>query len=220
MTISSHPESSVDSATSGHQSSRAALMLGFWAAIATAITYITFDVGFLADPIMVSPWDVWIPIGASTLIAPAFLLLTVSIHYSTPAEVRVWTHGAMLFATVYAALAELVYFTWLFVVQPRVMNGTQGEVELLIFQPGSFLQMVDAAAYTSMGVAAMLTAAAFTGRKGRWPRWFAIANGPAAVLVLVSYITNQFLFGLPAGLLMPAYAISAALWFHRSSGRT
>lgn len=56
----------------------------------------------------------------------------------------------MLFPTIYAALAELVYFTWLFIVEPRLVNGTQEEVGLLIFQPGSLLQMVDAAAYGSV----------------------------------------------------------------------
>ena len=212
--------SRVGMATSGDQPSRSAVMLGFWAALATAATYIVFEVGFLLDPVMVSPWDVWIPIGASALVAPAFLLLTVSIHYSSPAEGRVWTHSAMLFATIYAALAELVYFTWLFVVQPHVINGTQREVELLIFQPGSLLQMVDAAAYTAMGIAAMFTAAAFRGPKSRWPRWFAIANGPAALLVLISYISNQLVFGIPAAFLVPAYAISAARWFQRSSRTT
>jgi len=220
MAMSHHRGFGVASATSSPKPSPAALMLGYWAGIATAGTYIIFEVGFLLDPIAAPPWDVWIPIGASALIAPAFMLLTVGIHYSTPAEGRVWTHSATLFATMYAALAELVYFTWLFVVQPRVVNGTQGEVELLIFQPGSFLQMIDAAAYTSMGIAAMFTAAAFRGRKNRWPRWLAIANGPAGVLVLSSYVTNQLLFGIPAGLLVPAYAISAARWFQRSSRRT
>jgi len=61
----------------------------------------------------------------------------------------------------------------------------------------------------------MFTAAAFSGRKSRWPRWFAMANGPAALLVLISYISNQLLFGIPAGFLVPAYAISVARWFRR-----
>lgn len=217
MALPRHPVSRVNMNSTSEQPGRAALTLGFWAAVATATTYIIFELGLLLDPVMVVPWDVWIPIGASALIAPAFLLLTVSIHYSSPAEGRIWTHSAMLFATIYAALAELVYFTWLFVVEPRVVNGTQKEVELLIFQPGSLMQMVDAAAYTSMGIAAMLAAAAFRGPKSRWPRWFAIANGPAALLVLMSYITNQLVFGIPAAFFVPAYAISVARWFRRFS---
>jgi hypothetical protein len=189
--------------------------LGLWAALATAATYLTFDVGVLLDPVLAPPWDVWVPIGASALLAPSFLLLTVAVHYAAPQESRVWTHSAMLFATVYAALAELVYVTWLFVVQPRVIDGTEDEVALLVFEQGSFVQMVDAAAYTCMGFAALLTAPAFLGRAARWPRWLAIANGPAAVLVFISYLTYEMAFGAPAGLLLPAYAISVAVWLHR-----
>lgn len=99
MTFPRHPLSRVNMDANGEVPFRAALTLGFWAALATATTYSIFELGFLLDPVLVSPWDVWIPIGASALIAPSFLLLTVSIHYSSPGEGRVWTHSAMLFAT-------------------------------------------------------------------------------------------------------------------------
>jgi hypothetical protein len=35
------------------------------------------------------PWDVYIPIGASTLIEPSFLLLTIAIHHSASEPRRV-----------------------------------------------------------------------------------------------------------------------------------
>ena len=53
------------------------------------------------------------------------------------------------FATVYASLVSLVYVTWLFVVEPHVLNGTRVKVELLVFKPGSFMQMVDGSAIPS-----------------------------------------------------------------------
>ncbi|HEX6758345.1 MAG TPA: hypothetical protein VF086_08010 [Propionibacteriaceae bacterium] len=37
---------------------------------------------------------------------------------------------------------SLVYATWLLVVEPHVLNGTRVKVELLVFKPGSFMQMV------------------------------------------------------------------------------
>lgn len=46
------------------------------------------------------------------------------------------------FANVYASLVSLVYATWLLVVEPHVLNGTRVQVELLVFKPGSFMQMV------------------------------------------------------------------------------
>lgn len=107
---------------------RGARVLGMWSAAATAATYIVFDLGVILDPMLSSPWDVWVPIGASALIAPSFVLLTVSIHYSCSTAAKVWTHSSTLFAAIYAALAEIVYVTWLFVVHPRVRRpgGSDG----------------------------------------------------------------------------------------------
>jgi hypothetical protein len=109
------------------------------------------------------PWDVYIPIGASILIAPSFLLLTIAIHYAAPASKRVWTHAGIAFATAYAALVSLVYVTWLFVVEPHVIAHTQDAVAPFVFSHGSFIQMVDGMGYTFMGIAAALTAPVFGG---------------------------------------------------------
>ncbi len=70
-------------------------------------------------------------------------------------------YGAISFATVYASLVSLVYVTWLFVAEPHLLNGTESQVEL-IFEPGSFMQMVDGIGYTFMGVAALFAAPCFT----------------------------------------------------------
>ena len=112
----------------------------------------------------------------------------------------------------------MVYATWLFVVEPHVVDGTKDKVALLVFEKGSFLQMVDAAAYTYMGFAALLTAAAFRGHEVRWIRWLALASGPAAVSAFVSYLTYNFAFGVAVGVVMPAYAIALAKHFGSHDG--
>jgi hypothetical protein len=190
--------------------------LGFWAALATAVTYITFDAFLILGSAIPVPWDVYIPIGASLLLAPSFVLLTISLHHSAPSAARLWTHSAVVFATIYAALVSLVYVTWLFVVEPHVIAGTESEVELFLFGPGSFIQMVDAIGYTFMGVAVFFTAAAFPGRGVRWIRWLALASGPAALGVFLSYVTYITAIGAPGGLITPAYAILVALYFRRA----
>jgi hypothetical protein len=195
--------------------------LGFWAAAATAITYLVFELGVIGGKDMLKllpiPWDVYIPIGASLLIAPSFLLLTIAIHYSAPESKRVWTHAGVAFATIYAALVSLVYVTWLFVVEPQVINHTESAVAPFTFAQGSFIQMVDGLGYTFMGVAAVFTAPAVGGdRLGRWIRSLAIANGPAAALVLLSYITFAIIYGVPTAILFPAYAILLAIRFYRA----
>jgi hypothetical protein len=195
-------------------------LLGFWAAIDTAVTYIVFELGVIGGKDMLKllpiPWDVYIPIGASILIAPSFLLLTISIHYSAPESRRVWTHAGVAFATIYAALVSLVYVTWLFVVEPHVVIHSESAVAPFTFSQGSFIQMVDGMGYTFMGVAAVFTAPVFGGdRLGRWIRGLAIANGPGAALVLVSYVSFSIVYGVPTAILFPAYAILLAVHFGR-----
>ncbi|HEY6686856.1 MAG TPA: hypothetical protein VI094_11685 [Propionibacteriaceae bacterium] len=197
---------------------RSVRLLGFWSGVGLAITYSLFDLGVIAGPSMLGilrqPWDPIIPIGASLLIAPSFLLLMISVHYAAPQPARIWSHAAISFATVYASLVSLVYVTWLFVVEPHVLNGTESQVELLVFKPGSFMQMVDGIGYTFMGVAAWFAAPCFTGPGlARWARLLSIVSGPAALLVFLAYFFYSFTLGLPAALLFPAYGLVLAFYF-------
>jgi len=167
--------------------------------------------GLLRDP-----WDPVIPIGASLLIAPSFLLLMISVHHAAPEHAKIWSHAAVAFATVYASLVSLVYVTWLFVVEPHVLDHTESEIQLLVFETGSFMQMVDGMGYTFMGTAALLAAPCFKGPGlARWARVLSIASGPAALLVFLAYVFYSLALGLAAALLFPAYGIVLALYFHR-----
>jgi hypothetical protein len=155
---------------------RSVRLLGFWSALGLAITYSLFDLGLIAGPsmlgLLMQPWDPIIPIGASLLIAPSFLLLMISIHYAATQSAKIWTHTAISFATVYASLVSLVYVTWLFVVEPRLLNGTESRLELLVFKLGSFMQMVDGIAYTFMAVAALFATPLHRGQVWRGgPAW-------------------------------------------------
>jgi hypothetical protein len=146
------------------------------------------------------------------------LLLMISVHYAAPLQAKIWSHAAIAFATVYASLVSLVYVTWLFVVEPHVLDNTQREIEMLVFQRGSFPQMVDRMGYTFMGVAALFAAPCFTGPGlGRWARLLSIASGPAALLVFLAYIFYSLSLGLPAALLFPAYGVVLALYFRKAN---
>src|SRR5579872_1174927 len=102
----------------------------FWTATATAVTYIVFIAGFIANgmSLLPVPWDQIVAVGASILIAPSFVLLLVGLHYFAPEAKRIWTHGAITFGLLYAAFVSLVYVTLLFVVEPHVINHTESEV--------------------------------------------------------------------------------------------
>ena len=198
--------------------------LGFWAAIATATTYIVFFLtsGFVLGAFLPVPWDQAITIGASILIAPSFVLLMVSLHYAAPEAKRIWSHAAIAFAILYAAFVSIVYITLLFVVEPHVVHHTQSEVAPFLFGHGTFLQMLDGLGYTYMSLAVCLTAPIFvSGRLNRWIRGIAIASGPSAAGVLVSYVVYSgplTLLGVGA-LLVPVYGILLAISFYRAAPR-
>lgn len=133
----------------------------------------------------------------------------ISVHYAAPPPAKIWSHAAISFATVYASLVSLVYVTRLFVVEPHLLNRTESQVELLVFKPGSFMQMVDGIGYTFMGVAAVFAAPCFIGSGlARWARFLSIVSGPAALLVFW-HVFYSFTLGLPAALLFPGVRRSA-----------
>lgn len=193
---------------------------GFWAAVATAATYIVFLVGYGIGSSLRPPWDIGLPVGASILIAPSFVLLMVGVHYSTAESKRIWSHAALAFALLYAAFVSVVYITWLFVVEPHVVSGTESAVAAFTFKKGSFIQMLDGLGYTYMSLAVFASAPVFgDGRLASWTRGVAVASGPAAVGVLLSYIFFTFplsLLGLPGTLLVLGYAVLLVFHFQRA----
>ncbi len=193
---------------------------GFWTAIATATTYTVFLVGYGTGSLLSAPWDIALPVGASILIAPSFVLLMVGVHYSAAESKRIWSQAALAFAMLYAAFVSIVYITWLFVVEPHVVNNTQSAIAPFAFQKGSFIQMLDGLGYTYLSLAVFLSAPVFAGgRLAKWIHGVAIANGPAAVGVLLSYVFFTFplsLLGLPGTILVPVYGVLLVIYFHRA----
>ena len=190
--------------------------LGFWSAVLTAVFSILFTVGVLVGGILPRPWDVVIPIGASLLLAPSFVVMMVSVHYAAPAEKKIWSHIGITFAVLYAALVSMVYVTWLFVVEPHVLRGEANQVALLIFAPGSLLQMVDGLGYTFMGVATFFAAPVFAGKRlDKWIRWLCLLYGLGALMVFLSYVF--YIIPLGAGwFIFPPLAILLAVYFRRA----
>jgi len=168
------------------------------------------------------PWDQIIPIGASILIAPTFVLLMLSLHYAAPEAKKIWSHAAIAFAILYAAFVSIVYVTLLFVVEPHVVHHTQSDVAPFLFGHGTFLQMLDGLGYAYMSLAVCLTAPLFRGgRLKGWIRAIAIASGPGALGVLLSYVAYSgplTLLGIGA-FLVPVYGVLLAIYFHRAGRR-
>jgi hypothetical protein len=124
----------------------------------------------------------------SLFLGSSFLVLMVSVHHVTPMERRVWSHAALAFATIYAALISINYYVQLTWVMPRLAAGRTQGMEMFLFTPfDSFLYAVDILGYSFMSLATLFAAQVFTG-KGveRVARWFLIANG-----LLIPFIALQ-----------------------------
>ncbi len=189
--------------------------LGFWSAVLAFVFSNTFTIGALAG--LAKPWDVYIPIGASLLLALSFVVMMVAIHYAASDDKKIWSHLGVAFATLYAALVSIVYVTWLFVVEPYVLRGEADKVALIILAPGSFMQMVDGLGYTLMMIAALFTTPVFSNRGlERWIRWASLANGVFAIPVFLSYATNNIPLGLGWVIFIPAFSLLLAIYFRRA----
>ena len=108
----------------------------------------------------------------SLLLGLSFIVLTVSIHYYAEISARIWSHLAVVFAS-------MVYYVQLAFVIPRLVRGNDEGIQLLIFQPfDSFLYAVDVLGYSFMSLSTLFAAAVFTTQGiERAIRWALIANG-------------------------------------------
>jgi hypothetical protein len=162
-----------------------------------------------------------LPIAPSLLLAPTFVVMMICVHYAAPEEKRVWSHIGIVFAVLYAALVSIVYVTWLFVVEPHILRGEAAKVGPFLFEPGSFVQMVDGLGYTFMGLATLFAAPVFAGRGlAGWLRGLFLANGALSALVFLAYVAYSTALGAPWALVFPVLPILLAAYFRRAGGST
>ena len=127
----------------------------------------------------------------SLFLGPSFLVLVVSVHQIASPDIKVWSHAAVVFATMYAVLISLVYFVQLTLVVPRISRDEIEGIEAFLFVPfDSFLYAVDILGYSFMSLATLFAAKVFAGGGSqRVARCFLIANG-----LLLPFIALQMYF--------------------------
>ena len=205
--------------------------LGFWsAAIATACA-ITYSVAQIGE------WLGWLgssggaesmstPLGIVVLLTPslflgsAFLLMIVCIHQAAPADRKVWSSAALVFATIYTALISINYYVQLAWVGPRLVEGRVAGMEQFLFVPfDSFLYAVDILGYSFMSVATLLAGMVFTGRgTERVARWFLVANGLLLPFIALQMYWHWFIWVAALwAVTFPGGTWAVAALFRRSS---
>lgn len=204
-------------------------LLGYWSAVLCTLFSLMYVVAQLAE------WAGWLgsaggphsqstPFGLAVLLTPslllgiAFVVLTVSIHYCAETAARIWSHIALVFASMYATLISIVYYVQLAFVMPRVASGRTEGIDLLIFEPfDSFLYAVDVFGYSLMSLSTLFAAQAFgAGGLERWIRWALTANG-----LLIPFLALQMFYppliwgGALWAITFPASSLLLAIHFSR-----
>ena len=176
--------------------------LGVWSAVLCTVfslTYVLAQLGEWAGLLGSAggPHSRSTTLGLVVLLTPSLLLgvtyvvLTVSIHYTAEASARIWSHLAVVFASMYATLISIVYYVQLAFVIPRLAQGRGEGIQLLIFEPfDSFLYAVDVFGYSLMSLSTLFAAAVFRSQGiERWIRWALIANG-----CLIPFLALQMVY--------------------------
>jgi len=150
----------------------------------------------------------------SLLLGSAFLILTAALHQVAPVERRAFSQAALGFATVYATLISMVYFTQLTLVAPRMAAHDVAGIEPFLFVPyRTFLFAVDLLGYSMMSLATLFSAFALpVGPHARKARAAMIANGLLLpFLALQMYWPGLIWGGALWGITFPAAMILLAV---------
>lgn len=199
-------------------------LLGFWSAVAAAVSAIVFSVGAVLELLDAIPEGLALLLvyGSSFVLAVAFVAMLGSVHHATPESRRLWSFTGVSFAILYASNVTVAYVVQLFVFVPKARQGELAESEAVLLSDtfGSFLQAVDGLGYLFMGLATLAAAPAFVDRGlERWIRRFFVANGFVTVPVFLTYFVDPGFLPL-AGLwsvTVPASTLLVAADFRRRS---
>jgi len=194
--------------------------LGYWSAIAAAITGVIFSISAILDNFLFPlpfPIDQIGLYGSSLLIAPAFVLVMICVHYYAAPEKRVWSHAGIAFAVMYAVMVSISYISQLAVVAPHIARGELDKVAIIALQDGSFMQWIDTLGYSFMGLSTLVAAPVFAGgRIQKWIRGFFIVNGILAPFYLLAIPYPIFLiFGIWWMVVVPGAMILLAIVFKK-----
>jgi hypothetical protein len=181
--------------------------LGFWSAVLATIFSLSYVVAQVFEWLGAlgskgGPSNGSTVTGLIVLLTPSFflgssfLLLMVSVHYLAGPDRKVWSHAALVFATVYAVLISTVYFVQLTLVAPRLARGDTTGLEPFLFVPfDSFLYAVDILGYSFMSLATLFAARVFVGgADDRLVRWFLTANGLLLPFIALQMYLHQLIW--------------------------
>jgi hypothetical protein len=202
--------------------------IGFWSGLLAFLATISYVIVQLLQVLRMIPFptDEILIYGLSLCIVIPFVIEILSLHYVTPGSKRFWTHGALLFTSMYAVFVSANYVVQLVTVIPMKLRGMGNEIRILDQTPHSLFWNFDALGYIFMGLAMLMAIPAFE-KKGsqKKVRWALFANGLMTPIISIVYFyprysENLLMLGLPWAITAPLAMLMLALFFRRKENTT
>ena len=199
--------------------------IGFWSGL---IAFVALFLFFVVQSLQVLgvlhfPWDQILIFGFSLCIPLPFLIAMLALHYITPSEKKFWTHGALIFTTLYVAFVTANYVVQLATVIPTTMQGNEDDIKILMQTPHSLFWDFDAMGYIFMGLATLFALPAFE-RKGfqKWVRYSFLLHVATTPLICFVYFCPAFSntllpFAIPWAITALAAMLMLALFCKKNS---
>ena len=197
--------------------------IGFWSSLTAFLSMLSFDIvqALQLRHLVTFPYDEVLIYGFSLGIVIPFLLAMLALHYSVPAERKIWTHATILFTVLYAVFAISNYVVQLAIVIPSTIRGAGQEVQLLVQSPHSLFWNADAIAYICMGFAVFSATPALE-QQGiqRWTRYSFLAHAFMTPVIAFVYFYPNFserllLLGLPWAITAPFSMLMLTIMFRK-----
>jgi hypothetical protein len=197
--------------------------VGWWSGLAAFASAVAYDVVQILQVagVLRFPIDEILIYGTSLFIVVPFVLEILALHYLTSHDKQFWTHGALIFASIYAVFVVANYVVQLATVIPAKLRGASEAVHILEQTPHSLFWDYDAVGYISMGLATLVAVPALS-KVGfeRWVRLSLIANALVTPLISIvyfypTYSTTLLFLGFPWAITAPLFMLMVAIMLRR-----
>jgi hypothetical protein len=197
--------------------------VGWWSGLAAFASAVAYDVVQILQVagVLRFPIDEILIYGTSLFIVVPFVLEILALHYLTSHDKQFWTHGALIFASIYAVFVVANYVVQLATVIPAKLRGASEAVHILEQTPHSLFWDYDAVGYISMGLATLVAVPAVS-KVGfeRWVRLSLMANALVTPLISIvyfypTYSTTLLFLGFPWAITAPLFMLMVAIMLRR-----
>jgi heme/copper-type cytochrome/quinol oxidase subunit 4 len=197
--------------------------VGWWCGLAAFASAVAYDVVQILQVagVLRFPIDEILIYGTSLCIVVPFVLEILALHHLTSHDKQFWTHGALIFASIYAVFVVANYVVQLATVIPAKLGGASEAVHILEQTPHSLFWDYDAVGYISMGLATLVAIPAVS-KVGfeRWVRLSLIAHALVTPLISIvyfypTYSTKLLFLGFPWAITAPLFMLMVAIMLRR-----